>query len=206
MIRINLFGEKRDNTPFYIFQGVILGLCVLLTLGVCIGIQAKVSTELSRQEEEKNRLEQRLNKLKQKTKKVDELEAKKKLLAEKLNTIASLKVKKQGPVHLMDELTKTIPVRAWVTSLSQRDESIEISGAAVDPQTVSEFMRKVEDSLYFGNVELVYSRGENQDGVKLQAFSISAKLTNAGDLQKLLQERDKAHGAPAGEQKAPQPS
>jgi type IV pilus assembly protein PilN len=186
MIRINLLGDKVDNTPIYRIQLVLYALGVLATMLVCFGIHTRTSYAIEDVKFQREQLDSRLTQLKEKTRQVDELTAKKKLLAEKLNTIANLKMKKQGPVHVMDELTKAIPVRAWITQIAQREDLMEFTGVAVDPQTVSEFMRKLDDSIYFDAVDLVYSRKSARNDVKLQDFSISAKIPNAADLQKLL--------------------
>ena len=111
---------------------------------------------------------------------------KKKFLSDKLTTIAKLKAKRQGPVQVLDNVTVTIPERAWVTNLSQTTTAMEFKGLAIDPQTVSEFMRNLGDSVFFTTVDLDYSRQFIRDGVKLQEFSIVANLVDALELQAIL--------------------
>ncbi len=188
MIRINLLGEKKDNTAIYVLQLLAFGVAVIFVLGVAFVFKSGISSELEYAKKEQQLLTVRLTKLKQKTKKVDELEKKKKFLSEKLTTIAQLKAKRQGPVQLLDNITGSIPDRAWLTEVAQNGQDIEFTGLAVDPQTVSRFMRKLENSVFFASVDLSYSRQHIRDEVKLQQFSVIGKLIEPLELQEKLKE------------------
>ena len=195
MIRINLLGEKKDNTALHILQVLIFGLVVFVSVVVCFFVNSSINTELEASRREKTILETQLAKLRQKTKKVDELEKKKMFLADKLTTIASLKARRQGPVQLLDNITGAIPERAWLTDLAQSGQDIEFQGLAVDPQTVSAFMRDLQGSVFFKSVDLSYSRLFLRDGVKLQKFAVVAKVEDAIELQKKLAATDEGLGA-----------
>ncbi len=182
MIHINLLGEKKDNTAFYALQ--TLGFAVVMTLcvGVCGVVHTTESTELEHLESQKSILEIRLAKLRKKTKKVDDLEKLRKLQKEKLNTISMLKAKKQGPVRVLADLTEAVPERAWLKQVTQKGSVIEFSGVALDNQTVSRFMANLKKSDFFHQVDLL----------KLQQFSLSAKLTNLLELKKSKEKAKKA--------------
>ena len=183
MIRINLLGEKKDNSVSHILQLALYCLSVLLLLGACFALKSSATATLEELENKRAGLEANLVKLKKKTKKVDELEEKKTFLSEKLTTIANLKAKRQGPVQVLDTITEVIPERAWIETISQTSSEMELKGLAVDPQTVSEFMRELESSRFFTSVDLDYSRQLIRDSVKLQSFSVVARLADALKLQ-----------------------
>lgn len=202
MIHINLLGEKRDNTALHVLQLLVFGVSIVLVAGACLVINSGLNSQLEFAKKENQLLQVRLNKLTEKTKKVDELENKKKFLSEKLTTIAQLKAKRQGPVRLLDNITNAIPQRAWLMEVSQNGQDVEFAGLAVDPQTVSEFMRSLEESVFFTTVDLGFSRQSVRDEVKLQNFSVVAKMTDAVKLQEQLAQGITKKGVPQEEESA----
>jgi len=184
MIRINLLGEKVDRSGAIAVHGLALGAAALLVIFVCFLVQSSLSTRIELATTQKSLLETQVNRLREKTKKVEGLEKDKKLLSEKLTTIARLKAKKTGPVHLLDDITTDIPERSWLTGIKQKSDALEFAGVALDPQTVSSFMTKLGTSLWIGGVELVFSKQAIRDNVPVQEFSLLVKLRNALDASK----------------------
>src|SRR5690606_10271297 len=120
--------------------------------------------------------ESQLTKLKDKTKKVESMEQNQKLLIEKLEIIAKLKTRKQGPVRILDDLTKAIPEKAWLTAVTQKNDFIEVSGVAVDGQTVSDFIARLRESKFIDDADAVKTQMVMRDDVKLQSFTFPAQL------------------------------
>ena len=183
MIHINLLGEKKDNTALYALQTLGFVALVFLCVAACVVVHTTETSELDHLVSQKSILDVRLAKLRKKTKKVDELEKLRALKEEKLNTIAKLKAKKQGPVRVLADLTESVPERAWLRQVTQKGSVVEFTGIALDNQTVSRFMANLEKSDYFQQVDLVRSAQFIRDDVKLQQFSLSAKLTNLLELK-----------------------
>ena len=50
---------------------------------------------------------------------VDEFQAKKTLLENKVTLIETLKVEQKGPVHMLDEISKALPDFVWLTAMDQ---------------------------------------------------------------------------------------
>ena len=184
MIRINLLGEKVDHSTAYFFHGVALVGTLLTTAIACFIFHDSVSLSYDLATQEKAILDGKLSKLMEKTKKVENLEKDKNLLKEKLTTIARLKAKKSGPVHLLDDITLSIPERSWLSAIKQKTDGLEFSGVALDPQTVSGFMTKLQSSKWISGDELVFSRQAMRKGVPVQEFSLLVKLKNALDVNR----------------------
>jgi type IV pilus assembly protein PilN len=178
MIRINLLGEKVDHSATYTLQGILYVGSVLLSVFLIFLIHDSIVFEKLAKLDEKQALERRLTKLNQVTQRVKELEDKQKTLKEKLTTIAVLKKKKNGPVHVLDDLTNALPEKAWVSDITQRDGIISIKGVALDNQTIAEFMAKVGKYPLFDTdkVELVKSTEFLRDSVKLKEFFLTVQL------------------------------
>ncbi len=185
MIRINLLGEKVDRSGAIVVHSLAAGAASFVAIVVCFFVHSSLSNRIEIVSSQKSLYETQVARLREKTKKVENLEKDKKLLSEKLTTIARLKAKKTGPVHLLDDITLNIPERSWLTGIKQKADGLEFTGIALDPQTVSSFMTKLSSSLWIGGVELSYSKQMIRDDVPVQEFSLLVKLRNALDAAKL---------------------
>jgi type IV pilus assembly protein PilN len=176
MIKINLLGEKVDNTALYLLQLFIGAMLILLTIAVCVVIHDGSRNKVEGLKAEKLLLERRLSQLEKKTKEVEDLERKRKLLREKLQTIAVLKAKKHGPVHILDDLNTALPERSWLRSLKQKGGTLEVKGVALDEQTIANYMNQLKTRPLFSSVDLVLSTEFARDQVKLKEFTLSIPL------------------------------
>lgn len=171
MVKINLLGEQKDRSASYLVHAVgIFSTIIIFVIGGG-WVSASLLADKSEIEFESTTKESQLAKLKQKTKKVEDLEQKKKLLGDKLDVIAKLKLKKQGPVRILSEIAERIPEKAWLTSVVQKDETVELSGVGLDGQVVSDFVAKMRESKLVSDADNVKTEQIIQDGIKLQQFS-----------------------------------
>jgi len=184
MIRVNLLGEKIDNSFAQTLQVLGFSSAVVLSLVLCVVMQNSMSSKLERMEKEKVALNKELEDLKKTTKLVKDLEQNKKTLKEKLYTIATLKAKKQGPVRVLDEVNNVLPERSWLLEMKDKDGTLEISGVALDNQTIATFMHDLEESEFLGAVELIKSEQSFVNDVKVKMFSLAVKLENPLELNK----------------------
>lgn len=176
MIRINLLGEQVDHSASYALQLILAAACVLGTIGACFIVHQESTNRLESQRAEKELLDRKLAKLEKITKQVEDLEKKRRTLREKLMTIATLKAKKHGPVHILDDINNALPERSWLLSMKEKSGALEINGVALDNQTIATFMKSLEGGKYFGSVDLVLSTEYVQDDVKLKQFTLSVGL------------------------------
>ncbi|MDQ1330985.1 MAG: Pilus assembly protein PilN [Thermodesulfobacteriota bacterium] len=86
---------------------------------------------------------------------IAEIKGKLEILKTKMNVINTLESNRYEPVRLMDTMTSlVIPKRMWFVSLDARGNTVNISGVAVDNQTVADFMTRLERSNLFETVNL----------------------------------------------------
>ena len=96
-------------------------------------------------------------------------------LREKLDILDKLSAGKTGPVRLLDELSQSIPEKMWIVNFSETGGSVAISGISLTEETVAQFMRQLESSDYYQNVELkVVEQTRNKDSV-LHKFDIACR-------------------------------
>ena len=85
-------------------------------------------------------------------------------------------------------MTKQIPKSAWLSQLGRSGDSVKLVGIALDNQTISSFMAKLEESPFFDEVDLVESKQSSKDDVKLHDFSLAARVTPVEEREKELKE------------------
>lgn len=184
MIRINLLGEKIDNSASHVLQGLGFILILASVISGLTVFHGSQQDKLKQMESDRDRLKAQLVKLQNETKEVENIEAKKKELQDMLRTIAELKARKNGPAHLLDEVSKYIPQRAWLTSVQQRADSLELAGYAIDYQTISDYSIELRKSPYFIDDKVQINQAKMEELVKddkpskLVNYSLVAKIEN----------------------------
>ena len=178
MIKINLLGNRTaiDHSERYLIFGYIFGvLTMLLALFV---VYKNLTLTYDELKIESDTLSHRLNTLKSQTKSAGELEEKKKILKNKLSVIAVLKKNKIGPVRVMDDLNNAVPERVWLRELEESGGLIKLKGRALGNQDVAVFMKTLEASDYFSDVNLVESQ-------RMYYSKATGQVTQTTDLSSL---------------------
>ena len=165
MIKINLLATaqqtKSRSSSLPKFEGVgTLGQNALMVGLVLVAVlfigyrwysladqQARLTREIVKAEEEKRRLQDIIRR-------GEEFKAKKELLQRKISLITQLKKNQSGPVHLLDEVSKTLPDFLWLDSMTESGFSVQIRGKATTYNAVSNFYNNLTGSRYFQNVVL----------------------------------------------------
>jgi len=192
MIRVNLMqtgkptqkAAKAPSAPgtvqiylfLFIFVGGALAACALGWFVVSGQI-----AELDRQIVQKR---DRLTKLQAIKKQVDEFQAKKKELEDKVNLIERLRAEQSGPVHLLDEVSKALPDFVWLTAMEQNGAAISFRGSTTGLTSVADFISNLQRSGWFPSVELRSSTEQNnlvtfEVAANFQDPSVAAKLAAA---------------------------
>jgi type IV pilus assembly protein PilN len=90
------------------------------------------------------------------------------LLARK-QIIEQLQANRSQMVHLFDELVKTIPASARVTSIKQNGDQMVLNGVAQSNASVADYMRNIEASPWMGQADL--SKTENSHDASRMPYS-----------------------------------
>ena len=83
---------------------------------------------------------------------IDEVEAYKKKNAElkrKIEVIERLKQNQQGPVRIMDEISKALPDLLWLSSLNLSGSTLSVRGQALNENAVANFISNLASSPFF---------------------------------------------------------
>jgi type IV pilus assembly protein PilN len=156
MIRINLLPAKDTERALGQRQQralAALGLTIaLLIMIVPYAIQGRrlsaIETETAQVQEEIRRYDERV-------KEVRDLDRLKEELQTKLRIIEDLNHKRIGPARVLGDLSIATPDNLWVNDFKETGGGATLSGMALDNQTIAFFMRQLQTSPYFFNVDLV---------------------------------------------------
>ena len=181
MIKINLLphlkAKKAKQQTLLQYQiWVLAGLLVVLTLVLgYFWLHLENRVEVLRQQ--KVARVQELEALKKKVREVENFERDKKAFEEKIKIIRQLKLNQSGPVQLLDQVSRSLPQRVWLTEISQRGNEVHITGKAMGNPDLVGFIKRLRRSRVFSSVDLLESRQANEAGVPIYNFRLSGTLS-----------------------------
>lgn len=174
MIRINLLeqrrpekGEKKAAMPV---DRLTVGGIVLVVLLTAIFVGWKwysLSHRLDQLKREIAQAEQERKELTKALEAVDEYQAKKEALQQRVQLISDLKRKQKVPVHLLDQVSRQLPDYLWLEHLTEKDGHVQIQGKATTYNAVSNFYNNLKNSPWFSDVVLGNTR-RVPEGVSFQ--------------------------------------
>ena len=188
MIRINLLAVERTAkkaapraaiTPA---QRVTMGASLILLLTV-LGIGWwfwSLRTESARLDEEIVRAETETQQLRTVLAQVQKFETRKAQLQQRVTLIEQLRKGQSGPVHLLDEVSKSVPERLWLITMTQAADAFTIEGQTTSLTSLSDFVSNLESSTWFKRpVEIIDSTvAPNAQTGDVVRFTIRATFNN----------------------------
>ena len=97
-------------------------------------------------------------------------------MQKKLNVLKQLRANKSGPVKRFAALSDTVPDKVWLTKYTEVGEAVSMGGIAFTEELIADFMRNLEASRQFNQVELLVSEQMDLSGVKVKRFDLTCKL------------------------------
>ena len=165
MIRINLIAVERERTRKRVLipaaHRVTAGATVIL-LGTALLIgwwfwslrqeSTRVDADLVRAESETRQIRSVLEQ-------VRKFESQRALLQQRVTLIEQLRKGQYAPVHLLDEISKSLPDRLWLSEMEQTGGDFAISGVTDSLTAVSDFVANLESTKWFKKpVEIIDSQ------------------------------------------------
>jgi type IV pilus assembly protein PilN len=155
MIRINLLSEGRrpvvarktrpkisfgdqDPSLFFLSGGLILG--ALISGGWWMLRNAKIN-EVDAQ----IRVAQReVDELRPILQEVNDFKAKQRELERKIKVINDLTLKQEGPVHIMDRVSRALPDLVWLKSMNFRGRTVDLVGTAFNTNAIASLIENLD--------------------------------------------------------------
>jgi type IV pilus assembly protein PilN len=195
MIRINLLAAERATTKkravsFQLAgQQVTIGCALILiaTVGLIgwrywsLGHEsADLDAKISAAQQETGRLHSVIQQ-------VQQFEQRRAQLQQRVVLIEQLRNGQTGPVHMLDQVSRSLPAMLWLTELKQNDKvpgEVTIDGRCTTLTGLSDFVANLEATGYFKkSIEIVSTVAEQipQPPGELIRFSIRAQFVRPGD-------------------------
>ena len=164
MIKINLVAGKKPTakTPQAAGPKLELGgarnlmLVGMLLLGVAVAGGWWWSLSGARADLKQRHVEadRELERLVEVRAKAEEYKKKKDTLVRKIDLITELKKKQEGPVHILDQISKNLPDFVWLESMGVNNGQINVVGKATSYNAVTSFYNNLAESGHFATVTM----------------------------------------------------
>jgi type IV pilus assembly protein PilN len=156
MIKINLLpfraARKRENVRR---QVSIYLLCMLFLFCLMGYLHVSSNWELDRLKAKQDSLQKELKSYAAITREIAKIKKDTQTLNTKLGVIEGLEKQRVGPVLLLAEIARAVPLdRLWLNSVLETSGRLTLQGTAMDNHTVALFMTKLEDAPHITAVDL----------------------------------------------------
>ena len=177
-IRINLLPYREQRRAF---EQKLLTAMAAIAVAAAVGIVGVGHFILEGLKENQDARNQKLSDgiavLNTQIKEIEELKAKNDALNERKKAVEELQNRRSDLVHLFDELGRLLPDGVFLKSLRQSGDKLDIQGVAQSSARVSELMRNLDASDWFGLPILVQVQATSHDGQRAQAFTLNVVQT-----------------------------
>lgn len=193
MIKINLLAAERKVAKkgggFAIHTGQTLTVaCSLILVGALFLVGWRfwsLGRESARLDQEIASAQQETARLHSIIQQVQQFEQRRAQLQQRVALIEELRRNQTGPVHMLDQISRSLPEMLWLTALKQGADPNEvlIDGLSTSPTTVSDFVANLEASGYFKrSVEIVSTQVQTITGPpgELVKFQVRAMFQQPG--------------------------
>lgn len=165
MIRINLIAVERERARKRILIPAALRVTAGATI-ILLGTAALIGwwfwslrQESIRVDEDLVRAESETRQIRSVLEQVRKFESQRALLQQRVTLIEQLRKGQYAPVHLLDEISKSLPDRLWLSALEQTGGDFAISGVTDSLTAVSDFVANLESTKWFKKpVEIIDSQ------------------------------------------------
>lgn len=174
MTRINLlpwreeFRQQKKQEFFTVLAGMVVVGALLVFLANSI-----IDGRISHQNGRNQYLNTEIKKLDDKITEIKGLQARRNQLVERMKVIQNLQGNRPVVVHLLDELTRSIPDGVYYTKATRTGNKLKLEGIAETNNKISKLMRNLDGSAWFSNPSLSTVNNKEIGGKSVNAFILS---------------------------------
>ncbi len=195
MIRINLLAVERERAkrrptasvtgPQATQQRVTLACSLILVL-TALGVgwwYWSLKLQSDRVEEDIVTSQKETARLRTLIQQVQTNDARRAQLQQRVGLIEELRKGREGPVRMLDEISRSMPEMLWLTEVKQQGADLTITGRCMSLTALSDFVDNLKLGGYFKPVEILNSQVEPAQPpapAGLTKFSIKATFVTPG--------------------------
>ncbi len=175
MIKINLLPTQRKPPRKVTELQKQLIIAVVVLGGVSAGMVfyfISLNSKIAARTEEKAVAMAEVARQENMLKEVKNVEEERKKVTDKIGVIEQLKKNQQGPVRLLDEISRAIPVSVDLLTMSETSGSINLAGEAFTNEDVVKFVDNLKASEYFTDIYLIETSQRNKDGYEIYEYKL----------------------------------
>ena len=178
MAKINLLPWRQETRKEQQRQFLtVMGLSVVLVVLGILAVHLQYSRMIGVQESRNSYLNKQIAIVKEQIAEIDVLEGKKERLLARMDIIQQLQRNRPEIVRLFDELVRVLPEGVHLSSLKQKDRSLQMVGIAQSNARVSALMRNIDQSDWLAKPVLdIIEVGKKEAARK---FSLKAQQKSA---------------------------
>jgi type IV pilus assembly protein PilN len=206
VIRINLLPTRRaKRQEAGQRQFLLMGLSILATFGLVVFFHLQATTELEKAQHDNTILQADVARLKAELGDYDKIRGQREELLKQRKTIQSLESGRTGPVYLLRELSEILspgkgptfdrvtyeetlrkdpnagfgtwePKRCWLESYAENNMRVKIRGSAKSNEDVAEFLKRLNVSVFFKDVNLDATAQAAKGSLKYVNFGLSTTV------------------------------
>jgi type IV pilus assembly protein PilN len=177
MIRINLLPLRASRKKETVRQQVSIlllsaGGVLMVGISLYLLLLGKINTATGQIENSENEIRE----IKAKIGAIDNIKKLQSDVKKKLDVLSQLRREKSGPASRFAALSDAVPPKLWLTRYVESGGGVSVSGFALSEDLIALFMRNLQASGAFSNVELQVSEQASVGGETAKRFDIVFQL------------------------------
>jgi type IV pilus assembly protein PilN len=186
MARINLLpwreAERKQRQQEF---GLMVLAGVLLTGLAIFGIHMQFESMIKAQNQRNSFLKKEIAKVERQIMEIENLDKTRQKLEDRIKVIQELQSSRPQIVHLFDDVVTVLPDGVYLSSLTQKGNSVTFQGQAQSNARVSSMMRNIDDSEWLNRPKLDYIESKEKTGTGYSHFKLTAKqVAQSGEADK----------------------
>jgi type IV pilus assembly protein PilN len=178
MIKVNLLpAKKKRKKAMQIPTFLLATIGITLLAGVILALlYSHFDSEVEARQARVRENEIRLKALEEKIKEVEAFERRNALFKNRKEIIEQLGRNKTIPVKVIDEISASLPVGVWITTMKLSNITLDLKCTAFTNTDVVEHVNKLKKSKMFSDVYLKESVKQKKTEFSLYDYSVSMKV------------------------------
>jgi type IV pilus assembly protein PilN len=173
MARINLLPWREEARKQKTQEFGILIVAFAAVAGIVVFIWHIYNTQLIDAQLTRNKyMEDEIAKLDIKIKEIQNMEAEKRRLLDRMRAIEQLQTNRPLIVRFFDELVNSLPEGVSISNITQQANNVTINGVAQSNARVSSLMRNLDSSEWLANPALDIIQANNEQGTRVSQFTL----------------------------------
>jgi type IV pilus assembly protein PilN len=181
MRRINLLPWREARRKHKQRElGILAIVTVIMSLAIVAGVHMYFDSQISHQTARNDFLRSEIARQKQVENEIKTLERTKAQILSRMEIIQNLQSSRPEMVHVFDEMVRVLPEEVYLVNMRRSGDSLTVNGVARDNKLVSDFMRNLASSQWFGVPVLQEVNNREVMGVRASFFEFRVAKRRQG--------------------------